>query len=49
MGLWQPVGCISARSLQLALSVKDKLLANTNRYIEDGDIKRWKELFDKLL
>jgi 5S rRNA maturation endonuclease (ribonuclease M5) len=35
--------------VRLALGVKDKLLGNTSRYVEDGDIKRWKELFDKLL
>lgn len=35
--------------VKLALGVKEKLLANTNRYVKDGDIKRWKELFDKLL
>ncbi|MCD6003568.1 AAA family ATPase [Vreelandella alkaliphila] len=35
--------------VKLALGVKDKLLANTSRYVEDEDIKRWKELFDKLL
>lgn len=35
--------------VKLALGVKDKLLANTSRYVEEDDIKRWKELFDKLL
>jgi hypothetical protein len=35
--------------VKLALGVKDKLLANPNRHIEDEDINRWKELFDKLL
>lgn len=35
--------------VKLALGVKEKLLANTNRYVEDEDIARWKELFDKLL
>lgn len=35
--------------VKLALGVKDKLLANPNRYVEDNDINRWKELFDKLL
>jgi hypothetical protein len=35
--------------IKLALGVKDKLLANVNRYVKDEDIKRWKELFDKLL
>jgi hypothetical protein len=35
--------------VKLALGVKEKLLANTNRYVEEDDIKRWKELFDKLL
>lgn len=35
--------------VKLALGVKEKLLANPNRYIEESDINRWKELFDKLL
>jgi len=35
--------------VRLALGVKERLLANTNRYVEDVDIKRWKDLFDKLL
>lgn len=35
--------------VKLALGVKDKLLANSNRYVEDEDLKRWKELFEKLL
>lgn len=35
--------------VKLALAVKDKLLANPSKYVEDEDIKRWKELFDKLL
>lgn len=35
--------------VKLALGVKDKLLANPNRYVEESDINRWKELFDKLL
>ncbi|MCC4310405.1 ATP-binding protein [Alcanivorax marinus] len=35
--------------VKLALGVKDKLLANASRYVDDDDIKRWKELFDKLL
>lgn len=34
---------------KLALNVKEKILANTNRYVQDEDIKRWKELFDKLI
>jgi predicted ATP-dependent endonuclease of OLD family len=35
--------------VKLALGVKDKLLANPDRYVNEDDIKRWKELFDKLL
>lgn len=35
--------------VKLALGVKDKLLANTSRYVEEDDLKRWKELFDKLI
>ncbi len=35
--------------VKLALGVKDKLLANTSRYVEEDDIKRWQELFDMLL
>lgn len=35
--------------VKLALGVKDKLLANPNRHVEDADISRWKDLFDKLL
>jgi predicted ATP-dependent endonuclease of OLD family len=35
--------------VKLALGVKDKLLTNTSRFVEEDDIKRWKELFDKLL
>ncbi len=35
--------------VKLALSVKDKLLANTDRYVAEDDLKRWEELFDKLL
>ena len=35
--------------VKLALGVKDKLLANTSRYVEEDDIKRWKDLFDKLI
>jgi hypothetical protein len=35
--------------VKLALGVKDKLLANPDRYVDEDDIKRWKELFDKLL
>tara|TARA_R110000850_G_scaffold277034_1_gene421556 strand:- start:1769 stop:3652 length:1884 start_codon:yes stop_codon:yes gene_type:complete len=35
--------------IKLAIGVKNKLLADTARYVGDEDIKRWKELFDKLL
>lgn len=35
--------------IKLALGVKNKLLSNSNRYVEDEDINRWKDLFDKLL
>jgi len=35
--------------VKLALGVKERLLANTNRYVEDEDIKRWKALFEKLV
>ncbi|WP_395175455.1 AAA family ATPase [Roseibium alexandrii] len=35
--------------VKLALGVKDKLLSNPNRHVEDEDITRWKALFDKLL
>jgi hypothetical protein len=35
--------------VKLALGVKERLLANTSRYVEDEDIKRWKDLFDKLI
>ncbi len=35
--------------VKLALGVKDKLLSNTSRHVEDDDMKRWKELFDKLI
>jgi energy-coupling factor transporter ATP-binding protein EcfA2 len=35
--------------VQLALGVKDKLLSNINRHVNDGDIARWKDLFDKFL
>ena len=35
--------------VKLALGVKERLLSNSNRYIEDEDIKRWKNLFDRLL
>jgi predicted ATP-dependent endonuclease of OLD family len=35
--------------VSLALGVKEKLLANTSRYVDDDHIKRWKDLFDKLL
>ncbi len=35
--------------VKLALGVKEKILANTNRYVKEEDIARWKELFDKLL
>ncbi|SMX46099.1 AAA family ATPase [Actibacterium lipolyticum] len=35
--------------VKLALGVKEKLLSNSDRYVEDEDIVRWKALFDKLL
>ncbi|GAA3970696.1 AAA family ATPase [Allohahella marinimesophila] len=35
--------------VKLALGVKERLLTNPSKYVEDSDIKRWKELFDKLL
>lgn len=35
--------------VKLALGVKDKLLTNTNRYVEDEDVEMWEKLFDKLL
>jgi len=33
--------------VKLALGVKEKLLSNTNRYVEDENLDRWKILFDK--
>lgn len=35
--------------VMLALGVKERLLANTSKYVEDKDLKRWKSLFEKLL
>ncbi|MEL6504889.1 MAG: AAA family ATPase [Pseudomonadota bacterium] len=35
--------------VKLALGVKDKLLSNTNRYVEEEDLTRWKNLFEKFL
>lgn len=35
--------------VKLALGVKERLLANTSRHVEDEDIKQWKELFDKFI
>ncbi|HCV05329.1 MAG: OLD family endonuclease [Gammaproteobacteria bacterium] len=35
--------------VKLALGVKDKLLSNPNRYVEERHISRWKQLFVKLL
>lgn len=35
--------------VKLALGVKDRLLANANRYVQDDNVERWKKLFEKLL
>ena len=35
--------------VRLALGVKDKLLKNTSKYVEESDLKLWKTLFDKLI